>query len=302
VSTLTKVLIVLLTVSSIFLCGIVATYVANAEDYKDKWTRLRTQADADRRNSDKANQDLNAAKTEFDRVEQQLNTQIGDLQIQISELDAKLNQSEREKSALLAKVDGWTSIAKDFQQSIDTQQQALNNTQDELHKVESERDKLKSQNKEVTAALLEKMAIISQLEEQGKQLVSEKSQLQTKLAQLLRQFGKKVATTTAAPPKSSDKVQLVAPKPPAPVVTTEVRDLGLKGLITRVDLKNSLAEVSIGAADGVKEGMKFYATRGDAFICEVLVLSVDAERAVGYIERVQTPPKSGDNVSTNIGS
>ena len=300
-STLTKVLIVLLTVSSIFLCGIVATYVASAEDYKDKWTRLRTQADADRRDADKANQDLKDATDEFDRTKQKLNAQIGDLQTQISDLEARLNQSEREKSALLAKVDGWTSIAKDFQQSIDTQQQALNNTQEELHKVEAERDKLKSQNKEVTTALLEKMAIISQLEEQGQQLVKEKTQLQAKLSQLLRQFGKTVTSITPTAPTGRDKVQVVPPKTPAPL-TTDVKDIGLKGLITRVDLKNSLAEISIGAADGVKEKMRFYATRGDAFICEILILDVDAENAVGLLERVQTPPKSGDNVSTNIGS
>ena len=36
-STLTKVLIILQTVFSILLCGIVATYVANASDYKQKY-------------------------------------------------------------------------------------------------------------------------------------------------------------------------------------------------------------------------------------------------------------------------
>ena len=41
-STLTKVLIVLLTIASIFLCGIVVTYVASAENYKDKWQTLQS--------------------------------------------------------------------------------------------------------------------------------------------------------------------------------------------------------------------------------------------------------------------
>ena len=72
--------------------------------------------------------------------------------------------------------------------------------------------------------------------------------------------------------------------------------------MTQVDLKNSLAVISIGAADGVKEKMRFYVTRGDAFICEILILDVDAERAVGFLERVQTPPKVRDSVSSNIGS
>ena len=79
-----------------------------------------------------------------------------------------------------------------------------------------------------------------------------------------------------------------------------VKDIGLKGLITVVDLKYSLAEISIGKADGVKEKMKFYVTRGDDFICEILIFDVDAERAVGYLQLVKLPPKIGDNVTTNL--
>ena len=40
-SKLTKILIVLLTISSIFLCGIVVTYVANADDYRQENKSLR---------------------------------------------------------------------------------------------------------------------------------------------------------------------------------------------------------------------------------------------------------------------
>lgn len=49
-STLTKILIVLLTLSSIFLCGIVVTYVANAEDYKQKNRFLMTSLSAAKEN------------------------------------------------------------------------------------------------------------------------------------------------------------------------------------------------------------------------------------------------------------
>ena len=45
-STLTKILIVLLTLSSIFLCGIVVTYVANADNYRQKYDDLKTDKDS----------------------------------------------------------------------------------------------------------------------------------------------------------------------------------------------------------------------------------------------------------------
>jgi len=304
VSTLTKVLIVLLTVGSIFLCGIVATYVANAQDWKDKYDKRNNEVQTARADAIKANEDFNKLKDDTDRLKTQLNATVADLQSKLSDLEAKLNQSEREKSELLTKVNGWTSVVQDFQQTNDKQQSLLNNTLDELHNVQAELTKEKSQNKEITTAILEKMAIISQLEEQSKQWVKEKSLLQAKLEQVLRQYGKTVSTSPppAAVDTIPDKAQATAPAPPAPApVGTAVKEIGLKGVITQVDLKNSLAEISIGAADGVREKMKFYVTRGDSFICNILILDVDAERAVGFIELVQSPPKVGDKVSTNIG-
>jgi hypothetical protein len=76
--------------------------------------------------------------------------------------------------------------------------------------------------------------------------------------------------------------------------------IDLKGQITEVDIKNSLATISMGSADGVREGMKFHVTRGDAFICDILIVDVDTEKAVGVLELVQQPPKLGDNASTNL--
>jgi len=303
VSTLTKVLIVLLTVGSIFLCGIVATYVANAQDWKDKYDKRNNEVQTARADATKANEDFNKLKDDTDRLKTQLNATVADLQSKLSDLEAKLNQSEREKSELLTKVNGWTSVVQDFQQTNDKQQSLLNNTLDELHNVQAELTKEKSQNKEITTAILEKMAIISQLEEQSKQLTKEKLLLQARLEQVVRQYGKTVLTS---PPPAvdtiPDKAQATTPAPPTPApVGTAVKEIGLKGVITQVDLKNSLAEISIGAADGVREKMKFYVTRGDSFICNILILDVDAERAVGFIELVQSPPKVGDKVSTNIG-
>ena len=76
--------------------------------------------------------------------------------------------------------------------------------------------------------------------------------------------------------------------------------IGLKGLVTDVDMENSLVEISIGSADGVKEGMKFYITRGEEFICDILIYDVEPEKAVGLLDLVSERPKVGDDVSTNL--
>ncbi len=61
-----------------------------------------------------------------------------------------------------------------------------------------------------------------------------------------------------------------------------------------------MVSISIGSADGVREGMKFHATRGDAFLYDILIIDVDTEEAVGVLELIQEQPRVGDNVSTNL--
>ncbi|UCE46868.1 MAG: hypothetical protein JSW47_14805, partial [Phycisphaerales bacterium] len=59
-----------------------------------------------------------------------------------------------------------------------------------------------------------------------------------------------------------------------------------------------------GAADGVKKNMRFHATRGSKFICDVVVLDVEPDKALGWLEllqdKPQDKPRAGDAVSTNL--
>jgi len=307
VSTLTKVLIVLLTVSSIFLCGTVATYVGSANNYKELYETANGQLRKAKADVTAMNEEVNQAKSNTEQTKAALQAKIGSLESELITVKGELDQAENKRDQLLNDVDQLTSKLEALAVTNDKWQVMLQNAQTELTKVNADLTKERSQNKEVTTAILEKMAIIAQLEDQKKELIKEREQLQAKLVQVFRQFGKTVerstpvVTTTAS--SAADKAQPRLPGPSLePAVGAQVKEIGLKGVITQVDLKNSLAEISIGAADGVKEKMKFYATRGDSFICEILILDVYAERAVGFLERVQTPPKSGDSISTSIGS
>ena len=53
---------------------------------------------------------------------------------------------------------------------------------------------------------------------------------------------------------------------------------------------------------GVRPKMKFLVTRGGQFICEMLIIDIEPEKAVGLLQRVKagSQPKIGDNVSTNL--
>jgi len=289
-STLTKILIVLLTISAIFLCGIVVTYVANADNYRQKYDNLKSDRDSLSRKADNLAKQVNDKVAENQRLEDKLNGQIASLKTQLAKLQTGLSNAEREKAALLGKVNSWTSIVGDFTVTNEKQSQLLNDKLEELKAVQTDLIRQRKELKETTAALVEKMAIIDTLQSENRLLREEKSELQSRLDQLLRPAGK-----TAAPTVPVTRPAGLAR--PAPAIG---EDIALTGQVTAVDLKNSMAGISLGSADGVKEGMKFHVTRGDQFLCDILIIDVDAEEAVGVLDLVQQKPRLGDKVSTNL--
>jgi len=249
---LTKILIVLLTLSSIFLCGIVVTYVANADNYRQKYDDLRADKDSLSRKVKSLTKQVNEKIDQQKQLEDKLSSEIGTLKAEIGKLQGGLDNAEREKAVLLQKVNNWASIVQDFQKTNDDQ--------------------------------------IETLEVETRRLLEEKTELQGRLDRFLQPIGKLPAVPVPVTPKK----EIARPAIPA------VRDITLQGLITAVDLKNSMASISIGTADGVKEGMKFHVTRGDEFLCDILIIDTDAEEAVGILDLVQKKPRVGDTVSTSL--
>jgi outer membrane murein-binding lipoprotein Lpp len=291
-STLTKILILLLTVASFVLCGIVVTYVGTADNYRQKYDQLKVERDSLSAKVKSLTKQVNEKIEQTKQLEDKLNSEVAALRAEAGELQGQL-KAEREKASLLQKVNSWASIVEDFTQTNDKQGQLLKNTLEELNKVQAEQIKQRKQLDETTAALVEKMAIIETLGAEKRRLQEEKVDLQSQLDEYLRPFGK---TAVAAVPVTPEK----AAARPAPMPIPGVKDIGLEGLVTAVDMKNSMAGISIGKVDGVKEGMKFHVTRGDEFLCDIVIIDVDAEEAVGVLDLVQQQPRIGDNVSTSL--
>ena len=289
-STLTKILIVLLTVSSLFLCGIIVTYVANAEDYKKEASSLRRQRDTAKQSEKTAEEQLAKYRDESERLQTRLNNQIAALQRDISNLRNDLTIIERERAKLIQDLANMTSVSRTFAQTADQQTQLFKDAQADLKEVTGQRDRLDKQLKDMTGTLNEKLAVMATLEADVRRLEEEKAKVQSEYDKFLRQFGKEAVAPEPVTPKPDQA------KPVAPVA----KKMELKGLVTVVDPKNALAQISIGAAAGVKKDMKFYVTRGDEFICEIWIHHVDAERAIGDLKLVQKQPRVGDGVATNL--
>lgn len=290
-STLTKILIVLLTLSSIFLCGIVVTYVANADNYREKYTNIRSDRDSLDKKLKAKTKEANEYIEEKQQLEDKLRSEIATLSAKVGKLEGNLRDVERERASLLAQVQSWTSITKDFYTTTDKQGALLKNTLDELKHIQAEQIKQRKELNETTAELVEKMAIVEQVQAENRRLLEEKTELRARLDSILRPAGEAVAEVVMVTPEKTTRLRRTGPA---------TMQIGLKGLVTDVDMENSLVEISIGSADGVKEGMKFYITRGEEFICDILIYDVEPEKAVGLLDLVSKRPKAGDDVSTNL--
>jgi len=289
-SNFTKTLIVLSTVLAIFLCGTVVTYVANADNYKQKNAKMRADMNASQKSEENALKQFNEEKDRKQQMEQDLNKSISALKASSTELKNSLDKAEREKAQLLQKVTTSASAVESLTKTNEQQGALLAEKLAELKKVESQQIKDQKELNETTAKLIEKMAIIDTMDAKIKRLIEEKTDLQANLNKTLQPAGQEAVTSPITAHKSYAQ----------PVQTVTSGDIGLKGLITAVDMKNSMASISIGIADGVKQNMKFHVTRGSEFICDLIILDVESEEAVGILDLVQQQPKVGDNISTNL--
>ncbi len=291
-STLTKVLIVLLTISSIFLCGIVVTYVSSADNYRQMYNKLKADKDAAEQNEINAKKQLQLAIDEANEREKSLKEKNNALSIEVGNLKTQLTEAQRTASGAVEQENKWREINTKFLSTNEDLRKLLEDKLAELKSVDARRIQGDKELKETTATLIQKMAIIDSLEKQTRLLLEEKTDLQNQLGKQLQKTGQTVAPSVT-----------VTPIEETARVATPAVDIGLNGLITTVDLENSLAEISIGSADGVKQNMKFHVTRADKFICDIVILDVEPENAIGTLELMDVTkeqPKAGDNVSTNL--
>ncbi len=283
----------LLTLASIFLCGIVVTYVANAADFKEKFDNQQSRYQAADRRAQNAEENFNKLKDETEQAKLELNNRIAALEQRINSLTADLKQAQTERDLARRLKDGRDAEVTAFAKTVEVNNELRASAEAELKQTKADLITEQDQHKETTAALLEKIAIIGVLEDKYKQVLEEKTELQNKFDQILKQYGK--ITAPAEPVTVMKEPARVAPP---------VKDIDLNGVITDVNLQERLAEISIGQADGVTEGMTFHATRDDRFICNIVIIDVLPEKATGWLdllkEGAQNQPKVDDKISTNL--
>lgn len=289
-STLTKVLIVLLTVFSIFLCGIVVTYVANADHYREIATKNKRDYDSARQMRRQAEEKLDDADKEHQIAKDDWAAQRTELENSVNSLTTELEKVKRDNAKLVLDVANANTTVKKSTEIQEKQMAQAQSAQQEVKTLQAEQTRLSKELAETDQILNEKMAIIQQFDEKNRQLMEANQALEERLNEYLRQYGK--ITTTPA---------VVTPTQGTALPTeTIARDIDLNGRVTELDLSNGLAAISIGSAAGVDRKMQFHVTRGEEFVCDIVILDVEADKAVGDLKRIQMQPQVGDTVTTNL--
>jgi myosin heavy subunit len=294
-STLTKVLIVLLTVFSIFLCGIVVTYVASAENQKERADNLQRTIQAAKSREADAQQQLEEEKQRAQDEKAKLNEQILAFDTQIKTLQGELDMAKRERDQWSQKAAGMAATAETTTAAAQQQTALFEAEHQKVATLEAENNNHRKELDETNQMLLEKMALIADLEGKIRQLTESYQEAESRLNQYLQQYGRiatRPATTVA--PKTT-----VQPMALTPALT---RTINLNGQVTAVNMATKLAEISIGAAAGVRPEMKFHIIRGDLVVADVLILETWPDKAVGSVIPLQQgmEPRAGDRVATNL--
>jgi hypothetical protein len=298
-STLTKVLIVLLSVFSLFLCGTVATYVGSSENFRKKATDGEQQLKAARETRRRAEQDLEdgtkAAKIEKDK----LDAQIIALTAQATKLQGDLDIAARMNLELQQKVAGMADIMANANSTTKQQTTLFEGERQKVQALEGDRINREKELAETSQSLLEKVTIIAQLENKVRQLTQENQELGTRVDQYLVQYGKiasRPPTTVAAGTPTARPVQPIA------TVAAQTQSIALNGQVTAVDVRSHLVEISIGVAAGVQKDMVFHVTRGDQYVADIQIVEVWPDRAVGVLNLVKPgiQPQASDKVATNL--
>jgi hypothetical protein len=294
VSTLTKTLTIVLTFASIFLCGVVAIYVANADNYRQLYKTTQTRADSAQKKQQAAIDEFQQEKDKFAQREADLKERIAALETKLTTVNNQLKTASRDNKNLVNKVERYISTTESLAKTNDDLRGLLDKKLDELKDALARQTIQSKDLEETTSELIAKMAIVDTLHAEKKRLEQEKYQLQAGLDKMLGQGGKE----TAPIPTVTPEVAIAKPVP----VPTIARPIGVKGSIIAIDLENKLVELSIGSAHGVREDMRFAVVRGQQYVCDIVIVHVEPERAIGFLERLQPqlPPTVGDSVVTNL--
>lgn len=280
-SILTKILAVLLSVFSLLLAGMFVVFVGNANNYKASYEEQLTINAALQADSVIKDEQYNVQVAKCAELEKQLQEELKNIQADKNQMATDLLEAERLSQQYQSQADSWKGVMTGFEQSVRNLQASLGQTQAQLDQARTQGVKDQKELNQMTADLYEKIVQLQSLEAERRRLLEQKKELE----KLIATNGSAREVTPVTPQRNRTATPAVAPA-----------GSDIKGLVAEVE--QNLITLSVGSADGVKEKMVFHITRGESFLCDVVITNVDINQCAGVLDLVQQTPQVGDTAST----
>ena len=288
-STLTKVLIVLLSLVTIFVSGAMVTYVASTDNFKEV---AKDQAEEIKAYQDETalhDQRLQEKSSQMAQERKALQTRIQQLQAQLSTSEVNRRIAETAKNDFAIKYSTMSGVLAGLESTLKNETAIRALTREQLDKQLAKVIKLQAELNIVEADQSEKIVNIEKLNAKVRNLTEKKAMYDTQISRL--SSGKTVTP--------DDRVVTMVPDYANKALAAPT-NVSLKGLVAGISANLELVTVTLGSADGVAKNTVFHVTRGDEFICNVKITYIDTNKSAGVIELQIGQPRVGDTVSNEL--
>jgi len=278
-STLGKILTVLVVLVSIAVAVLVSSEVVLRENWKARYDaehglyqKALEQRDHAVQQRDKAYAGWEAHRAQLEQTINTLTSNVNDKTNTISLLTEENKSQEKRLQELIEQLTGL---------------------KDSLAKEVATRDEYRNERDEAVKAKHELETMYSQLDAKYRAALDDIQNLKENL----RQAREELAAATSKLAHVATQPGVVIPKE-VPAVPTQK----IKGLITSADNEARVAEINLGSDDGVVRGMKFYVYNEDQsrYLATLLVTRVSNDSAAGELSVIRGDVRVNDHVTNRF--
>jgi hypothetical protein len=266
---------------AIFLCGVVVVFVTNTEHWKGAYKDQEALAKAAQVHAVVTEEAKRAQKTRDALLIEKQKDNIELLMKQNSDLMRQWTSEAQGRAAADSRATSSVALSETLGLTLEQMRITHEYVQQKLEAEHLDRLRWEAQQVELRQELDREHAKVTQLES-----------IRRRGEEKIREIRQKLAKVTIGPSEvraEGDRVTAVSPGQ---------RRVPIRGEI--VDVKDSLAAISVGSSSGVRENMEFNIIRGGKFVGNVLITHVEPTEAAGQLKRMQGVVVKGDRVSTGF--
>jgi hypothetical protein len=291
VSTLTKILVVLLVVFSIAYTSMTVAIVARTPNWKETAEKYKEHARIASTNLRHAHAASAARLATADDTLRGHRERVSELSTQLaaSQLEADAGKAEIER--IKVEKSNVEALNRGLLAQLEVAEAARTEYRQQRDDLEARNLNLERRNVDLNDRVNELTAQTAVLMEQRRQYEQQLNILRRENEKLARAGQQPAGTPTFEQPQGAAMPDVVAM---SPVASTPIRGSVL-------EVAGSLVTINVGSADGVRKGMIFVLHRGDEYVGDVEISLVDPEQSAGRIVRSTSAPIPGDAATDERG-